>query len=110
MDKFPYFTWDCFYPAGDLLIGHFCRDTEGYFTPLLKYDRQNNEIYDSLEVTGSAELIPNNTFSLQKKLDFWGGIINNETGAEWVSDNTGMMWIDNRANASEDTKNRGKFV
>jgi alpha-tubulin suppressor-like RCC1 family protein len=108
LDNFPYFTWDCFYPAGDMLVGHFCKDPEELYTPLLKYTYQNKEVYDSLEVTGSAELIPNNTFSIQNKLDFWGGIVDNPTGALWVSDNTGMMWIDNRVNTTNENKSRGQ--
>lgn len=108
--EFPFFNWDCFFGAGDDLIGNFCMQQDETYFPMIRYTRTNALRFDAPEGNPSPELVQNTDFNLSDKLDFWGGIIDNPYGAKWSSAHNGTLWIDNRNPINPDSgeqKNRG---
>lgn len=67
----PYFTWDCFYSADELLIGNFCMQPDGLLSPLYKYDKNHNLRTDFPDGNPAPELVTNTSFSANKQLQFW---------------------------------------
>lgn len=94
--EFPFFSWDCFFGSGDDLVGNFCMQQDETYFPLIRYTRTDALRFDAPEGNPSPELVNNTDFNIDSKLDFWGGVVDNPTGAKWSSSNGGMMWIDNR--------------
>ena len=110
-DKFPYFNWDCMFPAGELLIFNFCMQPNGEYSPMYKYNSSFDFVLDSPQVNNLEELILNGDFSPQNELDFWNdfeGSSQTSTGVKYSSDYTGTMWIDNRTFIDPEDPDRRK--
>lgn len=97
--KLPYFSWQCFYPALDNLVGNFCMQSNGEFSPLLIYDSNHSVRFDVPSVNPQPELNENTTFAPDKQLQFWDyERANTDSAPQWQSLNAsdGILLIDNR--------------
>lgn len=107
----PYYTWQCFVPALDSLIGNFCMQPDRTLAPLVIIDANNNFSFDVPVVNPQPELNPNATFASSVQLQNWQYTMpGTDSLPSWIAlgGSDGALLIDNTVALSSDDIDDGK--